>query len=1524
MLGGYGYGWGAGAWGIGAFAIVPAPVPPDDFDIYCFFDAGMSEILDDPASDTVDAGGQFSGGGTSDLLIVSGGSYSTADARLEIAVAVPQTWTFQISADFQQLPNDFNALVTNHVFFGTTDAAGACAGLFVSKVGVAYTGGVSHTGGGVMQLDSPLEILPGSAAYVDEGRYITFRIAADYVSEVVYVYITDTDDVPFIGHQLRYVLPLIKAQDLVNPPTDRTLISVRGTLADAAVVSLDQACLGEGLLIPNLPPASDAGRDQASRICNVVQLDGTGSSDPENQPLTYLWRLVDAPTASAFAFEGSDGSTDPLIVPTGFTNKFYTAEGATEHGFDPFVANDVLLVDGLGYTIIGVGIDGGGFYLSFAAAVLPDDYASEPFKVLRNRGLSGTTAPKPTFLPDVPGIYRFDLIVGDGLLFSEPSVTIVNVLESQIPKGCTPDLTFLWGYLSDFWGLVQDKERVGVFFEALTQVAASELLTLWQVDYSKSLRDIQRTFQRRWLHYDMLLAEPLPELTRVRQVRGGVETGFFPGGGLGGVHNTRLVVSSPALAQPLTVTFLSANPVSAAAFAAELERRIKYLDSRFSVTLVTGHPSGSFVRLDASIPFTVANTTTCPAFTLGDANVHPRGAGLRLGIRTYKVDRSLYGVDIQDGDVITIDDEGYSILRVTDDPTDDFRYQRVVVKNDLPLLPGSTWEIAGYVNSRLLNFNAGLATVGDKATFEVVEVASGAAVLVSAVAVSAPALATSRLSVDLTELDGYIARPDLYAVRLARVVRRTYVPIDALVVDVPCLQEFIKPATDAEVLRRNVDYFVEDFRGQHCLRFVSEDNGPDVWEGEGPPDRLWAEITFIDNGPTIESNFGLAAEFTLDDLAQVSTNLDYLSAVRGLWYAYLNGPTIYNLRVGTQILLGLPFAEEAGTIEEIRTDFSPSQGRILVRDKASSAIVRSYSYPRSLGLETNPDTGKAYTLGDAVAQFAPLVRGAEILDWLNSPDWFEGLLNQRSFFEIEKFFRFIVRIDSEAFNLSALLFVRNLVLRIKPNYTFPLFTVQTTLDDIEVSVDDEITLRGALHLHDGACFDVTTFQTVPHVDTSATGSEVVGGGGDGDFSFNLVLNDGENRIVIAGLLWELASGVSLNNPVVRCNGVAMTFITERRYDAVSFYGIRVYGILEADLPATPGTYAITVDSTLTGSPTAANSVVVGAICVQDAAQVIPSVLATNWGSTSPMFTPLATTVPNALVVDFFGSDSTSSCAVGPGQTQIFNVSPTAQRFAASYKPVVTGSTQMSWSGLAPLGNAEHVVLAIAPVAIAEVNATMFDDPSPGGGWMNAFDSNADPGDAPPTYPTVQDVHWGFDKKYLCPEDLIEGWLTADSTGLAPNAETPPITVNFDAGAYPHRSFFNSGAITSVPSPAGVLLAPGSVAAQNITFVQALFVVISGFPDGDPTDYLLVIQKNSVDAVSMPFTLGATGFIGFLYPSTVVSFTSGDGIGVRLRGASGGARTPNITEVSVRVLSALGPFTYGSPMPAGSYAVPVLL
>lgn len=1264
----------------------------DDFDIFCFSAADMGDVLSDLDTTLFDAGGQISvDGGSGDVAVESGGTGSSADARILVGKGVPDAWTLQVAFLAEGLPDNFGDLTLRHVFLGASDASGPCAGLFISAAGLAYTGAISHDGSGTMRLDSALEPLPDSQELIQTGKYITIRVAADIETQAVYIYVTDQDQIAVTGHRLRYVMPAVMADTLLHTTSDQVQVSVRGTGADRAAISIDQMCLATGLVIPNLQPVADAGVDQAAQLCSIVALDGSKSFDPEGSLLSYSWVLIDAAHGSSFAGEFDDGTTHPEAIPTGFTNKIYSVEAGSANALDAFQAGDSVLVQGVNYEVASVGTDGTGFFIQVTTHAIPDDITNSSFKVLRQRGIAGAANPTATFLPDVPGLYKFQLTVNDGDLDSLRSLTVVNVLDSPIPRGCVPDLGFIWRYLSDFWKLVDGRERLDVYFESLAQVAASELLTLWQVDYSKSLRDIQRTVQRRWLHYDLLLAEPLPELTVLRQVWGGVTSSLVSGAGISAT-GTMLVLSSPVLGAPLSVKVVGTNPMTAAQIAGSLNTGLAALDGRFSATFLDAGGGAGYIRIDSEVPFTIAAGTTLTAFTVGATNLNPSGTGgVKVGPRTYQVPISLQGLEIVEGDILVVGEFGYRIARVIDDGSDPLRFQRLVLQEDLPQLPGDGWSISGNVLSRLLDFWAGLVSAGDRVFFEVVDGALETSTLVGTSVMGPVEQDPSRLAVDLTPLVNYVGDPDRYTVQLAKVIRRQYVPINELVEDVPTLQALIRVTDETQVIHRNVDYFIDQVRGQDCLRFVvGEGADPDVWEYQDPPERLWAETTYIDNRPTIQGNFGILADFTLEDLETIGTDLDYLSAVRGLWYAYLKGPTLFNLRAGTQILLGLPFAEETGIIVEVNQRFSPTNGRVLLQDAASAEIVRSYTYPNSLDLEVNPATGAKYQVGDTVQQFAPIVEGAEVLDYVKAPRWFEGLLNQGGFYEIEKFHKFLVRVDSAAFGLSSLLFVKGFIGKVKPTYTLPLFVVRAGLTGdkaTEVNVTDDLTLSGTLRLYDGACFN--------------------------------------------------------------------------------------------------------------------------------------------------------------------------------------------------------GSEGM---------------------------ATMWDEPrAAGGGWRSQYDANVNPNDPPPTYPTSQPVSWGFDKKYLCPEEDLTFIGKTTHAGGAVNTSGM-----FAAGSNVNPYYkFGAAAISSVAAgPTGTTLAGGPATVISNGNIVGLWIFIRGFPNSNPTDYTVVIQKDASDVFTYAFDTNPTGyFIHYTLPSPI-AVTTANTLLVRVRPTTGGARTPNWVDATVYLIEDV--ITWSGTKPAGTY------
>jgi len=1081
-----GAGFGAGGWGGVPWGGADQLLSQGVCDLFLFDATNMDGILTSLFVESTGNPLQFEfdyptpPGTSADLGILSGDSgdvaFPTNNAYLTALAAIGNEYTVEVNFTFEDLPNDFNNVSQRHVMFGVTDTNGPCAAVFISQVGLAYSGAVHHVPGapdpnGVLVLDSTLQVIPASSIHAPIGVPMTYRLAVSSTVGAVYLFATPTADLPTIGHQLVAILPVINAGDLTfPPPADRAIISVRGTTPQPSRVALDRWCLASVFDVPNVIPIANAGQDQAVRTCAIALLDGTASFDPEGSPLTYQWRLIDAPAPSSFANEGSDGATFALAPYTGFTSRLHSAQLAALEPTEPIQFGDVILINGVARTIISKATDINGFYVQTVVADIPYPQSGLPFKLIRQNGLSAPTAATTSFFPDVPGFYKFDLVVYDGSLYSQPSIAILNVLESVLPRGCVPDTSFLFDYIGDFWKLVENSEALDTTWSGITQVAATELFTLWQHEYSKSLRDIQRTITRRWLHYDLLLAEPIPEFTKIRAVYSGVQSVNVPVPGDPGVVGTSLVLTSPALAEPAVLDWVAAATAQAAAN--ELRNRLLEVDTRFSVVALPSR-DGTYlvIRIDAPFPFTVGGSTTTTLFTVGDSSGTLEGSGAAGGgARTYVVDRSLAALGIREDDILVLAGVGYRISRVisgaSTDP-DSFDQQRITVKDALPVPAPTSWNVASTVKSELLDFWNGMVSSRDNICFEVTDLRGGDPELIETTALGVAKNLPDYLGVDITPLGDALADENK-VVYLAKCVRRTYLPVSPLLKDLPALQEHIVIEDDEATLRRNVDYFLEEYRGASAVRFLSG-NSPDVWEGEIPPDRLWAEYSFIDNSPVIEANFGGPAGLTLDDLAGLPGNVDYLSAVRGIWYAFFNGPRPDNIRTGAQIFLGLPFAEETGVVEEIRTDFSPTNGRILVRDAANTEIVRAYTYPASLDLEINPITGERYAVGDLVSQFAPIVKGVEIVDYVKDPKWFKGVIQQGVFAEVQKYHTFSVRVNSDVFDLSALLLVRDFVITLRPTYTYPVIVVELNIEDTNLSITDLVTSRGTLLLNDMPC-----------------------------------------------------------------------------------------------------------------------------------------------------------------------------------------------------------------------------------------------------------------------------------------------------------------------------------------------------------------------------------------------------------------------------------------------------------------------
>lgn len=190
----------------------------------------------------------------------------------------------------------------------------------------------------------------------------------------------------------------------------------------------------------NRPPTANAGPDQAGSVGQEIILDGSGSTDPDGDALTYSWRVVSAPAADMPMLMGAQEAQPRIMVNYSgdYVFELTVNDGKVNSAPDMVVisTNNLPPVAKAGADVIipvggAVKLDGSESYDPEGQA-LTYRWAIVSAPDVTTTALANTTSFDPTFQTDKAGDYVIHLIVNDGELDSTADEMRIQVKAEDI------------------------------------------------------------------------------------------------------------------------------------------------------------------------------------------------------------------------------------------------------------------------------------------------------------------------------------------------------------------------------------------------------------------------------------------------------------------------------------------------------------------------------------------------------------------------------------------------------------------------------------------------------------------------------------------------------------------------------------------------------------------------------------------------------------------------------------------------------------------------------------------------------------------------------------------------------------------------------------------------------------------------------------------------------------------------------------------------------------------------------------
>lgn len=1152
-------------------------------------------------------------------------SASPETSTYRLGISVPSTFTFEF--DFAipgDLPENFSDQ-DKRIFVGAVKPTGYTAGFLFSKIGIGVCSSPYSP-------DQAVVLLQGSSNLLFEKNgtpktSITLRAAVNADDGRMSIYVTDTakaydSDLLYGAHKLAYTIPAVST----TLPDNQILAAIRAKSGVATSYNLHVTSLRLSAGIVNSPsrPVAVIPMVESAIVGRKLRLDARQSYDPDLGILTYHWEIEEAPKGSVAQLKGGVYSSATLGtvganngVSISYKKATSAADGITIEVVKNAAAAAPLVISKLDDTKFKISLEtnSSGTVLTTASKLVEAftkinaaGYNQEVSDVLTIKLLAGVTGSGlmvTGFLAldggsgsnldvtsvqiDKAGLWRFSLVANNGFRDSDPVILSVHTtLDDQLLRH-RPKSDYIFKSLSDFWNLVEGKEQAAVAWSAVSQVIGVDLLKALQNDYSKSIRDISRKYQRRWLSYPMRIEIPSSLDDSLVYTCGAsyfIKPDISTAGGGSNNASTALNTRVCTLYDPRTSGTPIINVVP------EISDKAIVVDSsggvvKTAIQTYTAATAGLTLGSDAVTAFKLIDSGSNGFGLLDPAGV--------LGVTQTKYlsekGKRISTQKILAGDILVMNYNGSVLARTVVSSSPVNTVAGAVIDNTIEFSSGQgmivpngvrfSWQIMR-PSSYSQIFQFPYFDLGLNVDIQHLAIGFGDAVEITYVDPSTDEELTTQLPLlhvtsnevfpdwrpfirdlnivaksqssdplNLQEITLANSHELFGSIRIKTLIRTRRVPVGEDVVSIPFLGRTVNPefmenrdfsisagfvnlsATNTLTVTPQggtgfvtVHPVIADTSKVKNLLITSGEIGNYAVVDADPygawlelaytfsssaqmaaetnyysfnnevPENLWAEVTFFDNHEIIENNFGLLVGLPKSIVESGGVDLDYLTIVRSLWFAFVSGPSIATLELAANAFMGLPYSEIAGNVTVFNDSETESLGRIVVKEIGKPGY-RTYYYPNTYLPAINPSTGRTikamsldlynskYLSGTAqkslqslidniatpadkkvvyqkkladaqdaddsrIPAFTTLVEAVRVYDYVSAPESIAQLLAGED--ELTKFHTFVVQIPTAGLNsLDFLPLLKSFVDEWKPAHTaVKFFGISPIIDQISV------------------------------------------------------------------------------------------------------------------------------------------------------------------------------------------------------------------------------------------------------------------------------------------------------------------------------------------------------------------------------------------------------------------------------------------------------------------------------------------